>query len=742
MASQGRKKLSARRNKKAARTESGKPRETRKGKPPATPPTGWRLWGFRLVAAIGIPVLVLLIVEMGLRLVGYGHNPSAVIATRVDGETFACDNSRFAWRFFPKHLAREASPYIFPEGKPDNTCRIFVLGASAAMGVPEPMFSFSRMLDAMLTDRYPGVQFEVVNTAMAAINSHVVLPIARDCARHQPDVFVVYLGNNEVTGPYGAGSVFAPLAGNLSVIRAAITVKGTRLGQFMANLLGSIGTGDGTPEIWRGLEMFVDKQVRASDAGLQAVYSHFGDNLRDIVRTGLSHGAKIVLCTVGSNLKDNAPFGSLHRSDLSETDAAKWETTYQKGIAHEDTGRYAEAIDAYLAAAQIDDTYADLHFRLGRCHWLQGEYERAREHYVQAREMDTLRFRADRKINETIRDTAGQFRDGVYLVNTTQTLEENSPHEVPGEELFYEHVHMNFRGNYLLARAVLEKVEQALPDHVRMARTGEKEPLTEAECARRLAYTEVDRYKIADKILNQFLKRPPFSGRLYDEGQIQRQEQALATFRTNVTPETIQEAGRQCRQAVEDDPDDWLLRWKYGQFLAEHSRDYRGAAEQFHWVRDHLPHSWLAHQSLGAMMAALGSPDEAVALYEQALRLQPTSGRTHFFLGEQLQNKGQIDKARKHYVEAMRWEPDCMPAYNNLAKILASEGKMAEATEICRKGLVFSPDSAVLHCSLGTLLARQGQRTKAIDEFETALKLDPNSTPARKSLRILFDQPN
>ena len=41
---------------------------------------------------------------------------------------------------------------------------------------------------------------------MAAINSHVVLPIAKDAARYEPDLFVVYLGNNEVIGPFSVGS--------------------------------------------------------------------------------------------------------------------------------------------------------------------------------------------------------------------------------------------------------------------------------------------------------------------------------------------------------------------------------------------------------------------------------------------------------------------------------------------------------------------------------------------------------
>ncbi len=697
---------------------------------------------FRLVAAVGIPVLLLLAVELGLRLVGYGYRPSAIVEIRMDGRTYVCDNSRFSWRFFPRHLAREASPYIVPKAKPDNTCRIFVLGASAAMGVPEPAFSFSRMLHVMLADRYPGVQFEVVNTAMAAINSHCVLPVARDCARYEPDVFVVYLGNNEVTGPYGAGSVFAPLAGNLSVIRAAIAVKGTRLGQSMTDLLAAMGARDGTPEMWRGLEMFVDKHVRADDTGLQAVYSHFAGNLRDIVRTGRTAGAQVVLCTVAGNLKDNPPFGSQHRRDLSAADAERWDKTYQEGVAHEEAGRYPEAIDTYLAAAEIDTTYADLQFRLGRCYGRMGEYEKALERYVDARETDTLRFRADNRINEIVRDTAADHRDGVHLVDAARIFAQNSPHHAPGDELFYEHVHMNFAGNYLLARSVLEAVEQALPDRVRKARAADRDPLTEAQCAQRLAYTDVDRYKIANKVLNDFLKRPPFSDRLYYAEHIERIERDVAALKAGVTPQAIVQAAEQNQRAVENDPDDWLLRWRYGQFLAEHVRDHRAAAEQFGWVRDHLPHSWLAHQSLATVLAALGNADEAVRLYERALQLQPTSGRTHFFLGEQWHNRGKTDKARKHYLEAIRWEPDCVPAYNSLARILAQEGKLDKATDICRRGLVFSPDSAVLRGSLGTLLARQGRRTEAIEELQAALRLDPNSAPIRQSLRILQHGPN
>ena len=60
-----------------------------------------------------------------------------------------------------------------------GTFRIFVLGESAAMGDPDPAYGFSRYLEVMLRERYPSMKFEVVNTGSVAINSHVLLPIAR-----------------------------------------------------------------------------------------------------------------------------------------------------------------------------------------------------------------------------------------------------------------------------------------------------------------------------------------------------------------------------------------------------------------------------------------------------------------------------------------------------------------------------------------------------------------------------------
>lgn len=698
-----------------------------------------RLIMFRAIAVFVIPALFILLLEFGLRLVGYGYLPEAIVKFEMDGEKVCIDNSRFGWRFFPKNIAREFTPFSFAQDKTANTCRIFVLGASAAQGVPNPSFSFGRILKVMLREMYPGVDFEVVVVAMAAINSHVVLEVAEDCARYKPDILVVYLGNNEVVGPYGAGTVFSSFSRNLSLIRTGIALKGTRLGQLLTNLLESRSADKNRLQVWRGMEMNVDRQVPIDDARLQVVYGHFQKNLEDIVRRVHKAGAKVILCTVGSNLKDNPPFGSLHSAGLSKAEIDKWQTAYQEGINHESAGAFDQAVESCLAAAEIDDGYADLQYRLGNYYRAAGEYEKARERYIEARDMDTLRFRADSRINQIIRDVVRQNNNEyLYLVDAVETFEQNSPHGIPGGKLFHEHVHLNFHGNYLLAKTIFEQVEKILPNRLNNPEKVERSFLSEMECADLLVYTDWDRYKTVEKVLSGFLRKPPFTGQLYHDERIREIEKTLAEMKASLTDEVIEEVAARYRSAIEQDDRDWMLVERYGMLLMEEIEDPASALEQYHLVAKALPYSYLAYYNIGTALLKLGDLDGAIEQYDRAIRIKPTDGYTHYLLASALQKKDDIDKAIEHYSEAVRCWPDLVPAYNNLAEILMRRQEVDRAVKVCRRGLLFSPDSAILHCNLGVLLNRQNRKSEAIEEIRKASELDPNSARIKKILEAVL----
>jgi tetratricopeptide (TPR) repeat protein len=498
--------------------------------------------------------------------------------------------------------------------------------------------------------------------------------------------------------------------------------------------------------------MFLEKQVRADDPRLKTVYKHFQRNLEDIRRLACKNGIKTIFCTISINLKDNPPFASLHRPNLTDTEKKSglghtlrdWDELYQQGAGYETDSNYAEAVQRYLAAAEIDDQYADLQFRLGRCFWAMGEYDKSKEKYIQSRELDTLRFRADNRINEIIRNVAcDKATDGVYLADTVKVFEKNSPYETAGEELFYEHVHMNFKGNYLLASATFKKVEEILPERITRYRTGEQALSTETECARSLAYTDWDRYKIAGEVLNTYIKQAPFTNQLYHTQRVMQMEQNLKALRAYLSPEVLNEADTQYRWAVQQMPSDWWLHWKYGEFL-EDTGSYNAAAEQYRLVLNFVPHRYEAYAKLGLLSGKQGNLDAAINYNLKALQINSMYADAHFNLGLAYHLQGRLDKSIEYYSKAIRFRPDYAQAYNNLAVVLYQQGKISKALQTCRDGLLAVPDDSAaadkldLHYNLGLMLEKQGRKDEAVKEFRTALQLDPNSIKTQRELQAIL----
>lgn len=152
------------------------------------------------------------------------------------------------------------------------------------------------------------------------------------------------------------------------------------------------------------------------------------------------------------------------------------------------------------------------------------------------------------------------------------------------------------------------------------------------------------------------------------------------------------------------------------------------------------PDSWTAHTNLGAGLAALGRPQEAIGHYEAALRLRPTSFQAHNNLAATLFQSGRPDQAVEHYREALRINPDVAEIHANLGLALALQGRLADASHHFREVLRLAPTSADAHNNLGYMLLLQGLPAEAIPHFEEALRLNPADDKARDNLRRARDE--
>lgn len=94
--------------------------------------------------------------------------------------------------------AKDIDKVCFLKDKPADEFRIFVLGGSAANGEPfGPQGSFSRFLQDNLTKTFPAKQFNVINAARKGFGSVRVFQIFNEIIHYDPDLVVVYFGNNE-----------------------------------------------------------------------------------------------------------------------------------------------------------------------------------------------------------------------------------------------------------------------------------------------------------------------------------------------------------------------------------------------------------------------------------------------------------------------------------------------------------------------------------------------------------------
>ncbi len=721
-------------------------------KQPAPQPTRLRLWLFRFVGVFVIPVLLLLGLEMGLRVFDYGVPTGFTFKQKVDGQTRILSNPYFTWRFFPPQLARESYHFSLPLEKTKGTYRVFVLGASAAQGDPEAAYGITRMLQTMLRDQYPSVDFDVINAAITAINSHVVLPIARDVSRLDPDLFVVYLGNNEVVGPYGAGTVFSPLVSNLSVIRAGIALKTTRFGQLVPNIIGKLpGRHQTQPGGWRGMKMFLNHQVRAADPGMAAVYHHFEENLTDICRVAQESGIPVIVSTVGVNLKDSSPFASLHDPTLSKQDIQAWERLVSEGETFREQGMFSQALKRFLKAETIDAGHAELHFRMASCYWAMWDFKKAKARYVKARELDTLRFRADTRINRIIRRVAGgKPNQGIYLVDSQQLLEDNSPEQIPGKELFYEHVHLNFHGNYLVARTIFEQVQELLPEWISLRASGDT-VLSEQDCAQQLAYTGWNRLAIAKDLL-QKLKAPPFTNQLYAnerEDTLTKKIEALENRYSS--EEGKREVLAQYKAALVNGDPHWHLLTSYSRLQFEHYRNARESEKHLREALKQSPQSAATLWPLGSALSAQGKHTEAEVYYRKALMYNPRSSTTLSSFGTVLLERKEFSGAITYLEDAVTIDPRNAIAQSNLGKAIAlrsdDPGSRQQAHQHLKKAVDIDPENTRARENLAAFyhleameLAAQGNMNRAEDLLKQAFEWVPGTSAERADLKARLNR--
>jgi tetratricopeptide (TPR) repeat protein len=161
-----------------------------------------------------------------------------------------------------------------------------------------------------------------------------------------------------------------------------------------------------------------------------------------------------------------------------------------------------------------------------------------------------------------------------------------------------------------------------------------------------------------------------------------------------------------------------LLTWRQ-------SATYRDLETLWRTTLAKNPTCWMAYNNLGVLQLEKGNIDDAIAKYQQSLRLNPDYPEARYNYGSALLQLGQVDDAINQCEEALRLQPNEPDALIVIGNAFLAKGDVDEAIRQYQKSLTIRPDAYIAHYNLANALQQKGETEHAAREYEKAGMLKP-----------------
>jgi tetratricopeptide (TPR) repeat protein len=378
-----------------------------------------------------LPILFFVLLELGLRLFGYGFNYEQ---WEVAAEGKLMLNQDIAKRYFYETTTIPMSNQdVFDIEKKPNAFRVFVLGGSSAAGYPfSPLGTFSRYIRDRLTILYPSSAIEVVNLSLTAVNSYTIRDLFPGVLDQKPDLILIYAGHNEYYGALGIGSMES-LGTSRDMVNLILYLNKYKTVDLLRNTIqwiiklfaGNVEKQSGTLMSRMAQDQYIAFDSEKFNEGI----SQFEGNMRDVLEMAKEKNVPVIMSTLVSNLKDQPPFISIKSENLPP------------------------AKDIFKHAKQ---------------ELSNGNYSAADSLFRYAKDLDGLRFRAPEKINQVIESLSIEYK--LPLVNADSDFSSISPDGIVGDNVMTDHLHPTLAGQMILGKIFFEKMEQSkhLPEAERV----------------------------------------------------------------------------------------------------------------------------------------------------------------------------------------------------------------------------------------------------------------------------------
>ena len=408
-----------------------------------------------LLASVLILALLFGLLEGGLRVAGIGARDPAASRLAYQRiylpmlEQAARPDGTRVWTTWDPRLPFQSLLAARPEG----ALRIVTFGGSATAGLGfSPNVTFSRHLERMLVEAMPGRPVEVLNLGIVALSSRQVKVLVADaCAQLEPDVVIVYSGNNEFLELHAekyAAANRSPLGSLTELLERSNLLRALRLAIYGRPKPPSLAERDLSQEDLRTTQAQIIEDIEVEPDEIRQVVDAYQENLEEMVDAALAAGARPLLVSVASNWRWRG------RSDLPDDWMAELVPAGADGEAP-DPAEVRAAIEARLAEAAAPERSALL-FQRAVVEERLGDFGAARDSYRAAMNQDPHLRRALDAMNERVGSVARSR--GVAFVDAVEVMAADADHGIVGFEQFYDYVHFTPRGAIVLAEALFAEL--------------------------------------------------------------------------------------------------------------------------------------------------------------------------------------------------------------------------------------------------------------------------------------------
>lgn len=641
------------------------------------------------LAMVAIPALFFILLEIALRLAGYGKT-IPLFKTFEANPAYYAINPEVGRRYFPSTNVTPAVAVtdVFLKQKPAGGFRIFVLGGSTAAGYPYLYNgSFSAILKVILKAYYPERYLEIVNLAMPAVTSYAVRNLALELAPYQPDLILIYAGHNEFYGGLGVASTES-LGHSRALVNLYLGLGSYKTLQWVGESLLWLRNGFtkmfGEPaQLPSGTLMERMAQRHAIPYG-SPLYRRAGEifqgNLGDVIEYCREQRIPLMIASLVSNIRDQEPFMDVFAAPGTET---AWQEQFRAARELFQAGKFTAALQALQRCTALDSLPASQYFLQGEIYEALEDTLAAYRAFYRAKDFDGLRFRAAEEINRRIYEMGNN--PGVTVVPVKEAFEAVSPHRLPGKSLLLEHLHPNLSGYTLMAKtfaeAILEQKFLGLP---------RAERLPDSLWLPNIGVTAVDEEvaRIRVEVLTRGWPFRPGSPPSREEYHLPNadfiQNLALQFWREELSWEQLhvqaaeyytrerrfdlaEQEYRALIHAIPLNPSPYLF---LGRLLMEQQRYEEALATLQNCLQYQKDVAVL--KMIGNIYLAQQQPGRAVVYLEQAVKASPEDLAALLHLARAYALGGNFERAQPLVQQVLRSRPD-LPEAKTLAEFIARE---------------------------------------------------------------------